>query len=62
MKNNYPIVSGAIFGLVAIIQAIRAFAGWVVHIGPFDVPVWFSWAAAIVAGCLSTWAFRPRGR
>jgi hypothetical protein len=60
VKNNYPLVSGAIFGLVAILQALRAFAGWTVQIGPITVPVLFSWVAAIVAGTLSVWAFRSR--
>ncbi len=58
MKNNYLLVSGVIFGLVALLQAVRAIAAWPVQIGPLDVPLWFSWVAAIVAGSLSVWAFR----
>jgi hypothetical protein len=53
-------MSGAIFGLVALFQAVRAVAGWAVQIGPFNVPVWFSWVAATVAGGASIWAFRSR--
>jgi hypothetical protein len=60
MKRNYHVISGAIFGLVAILQAVRAVAGWTVQIGPITVPVLFSWVAAIVAGSLSVWAFRSR--
>ncbi len=60
MKSNYPLVSGAVFGLVAILQAIRAFSAWPVQIGPFSVPVLFSWVATIVAGGLAVWAFRSR--
>jgi hypothetical protein len=60
MKNNYLLVSGVIFGLVALLQAVRAIATWPVQIGPLDVPLWFSWVAAIVAGSLSVWAFRSR--
>jgi hypothetical protein len=60
MKNNYPLVSGVVFGLVAILQAFRAFAAWTVQIGPLNVPVLFSWVAAVVAGGLSVWAFRSR--
>jgi hypothetical protein len=60
MKSNYPLVSGVIFGAVAILQALRALAGWAVQIGPFNVPVSFSCVAAIVAGGLSVWAFKSR--
>jgi hypothetical protein len=58
MKSNYALVSGAIFGLVALLQAARAIATWPVQIGPLDVPLWFSWVAAVVAGSLSVWALR----
>jgi len=60
MKSSYPILSGVISGLVALLQAVRAITGWAVQIGPLNVPVWFSWVAAIVAGGLSIWAFRSR--
>jgi hypothetical protein len=61
MKTNYPLVTGVIFGLVALLQALRAIADWSVQIGPINVPVWFSWVAAVVAGSLAIWAFRSRG-
>jgi hypothetical protein len=60
MKSSYASVSGAIFGLVALLQAVRAIAGWTVQIGPLTVPVWFSGVAALVAGGLAVWAFRLR--
>jgi hypothetical protein len=53
-------VSGVIFGIVAIIQAVRAVSEWPVQVGPIAVPVWFSWVAVLVAGGLSAWAFRTR--
>jgi hypothetical protein len=61
MRSNYASVSGVVFGLVALFQAARAIAGWTVQIGPFNVPVWFSGVAALVAGSLAVWAFRLRG-
>jgi hypothetical protein len=61
MKSNYALVSGVVFALVALLQAGRALAAWTVQIGPLNVPLWFSWIAAIVAGSLSVWAFRSRG-
>lgn len=60
MKSNYPLVSGIVFGLVAILQAVRALAGWTVQIGPMNVPVMFSCVAAIAAGGLAVWAFKSR--
>ena len=61
MKSNYNLLSGVVFGLVAMLQAVRAIAGWAVQIGAFQVPLWFSWVVVIVAGSLATWAFRSRG-
>jgi len=61
MTSKYNSVSGVIFGLVALLQAVRAIAGWAVQIGSFQVPVWFSWILVIVAGSLAAWAFRSRG-
>ena len=58
--KTYTFVSGVIFGIVAIIQAVRAVSEWPVQVGPIAVPVWFSWVAVLVAGGLSAWAFRTR--
>ena len=58
MRNNnvYPLVSGIVFGIVAVLQVIRAVNGWPVHIASFDAPVWLSWIAAVITGSLSFWA------
>jgi hypothetical protein len=58
MQSRYAVVSGAVFGVVAVIQAIRALNQWSVQVGPFAVPVWFSWLALVIAGSLCVWAFR----
>ena len=60
VQNNYTLVSGIIFGIVAIIQAVRAVSEWPVQVGPIAIPVWFSWAAVVVAGGLCAWAFASR--
>ena len=60
MHRNYVVVSGAIFGLVALLQVCRALLQLPVRIDGFDVPVWGSWFAAAVTGGLSIWAFRSR--
>lgn len=58
MASKYVATSGAVFALVAILQAIRAAEQIPVTIGTFSVPVAASWVAAFVAAGLSLWAFR----
>jgi len=58
MPSKYDVVSGVLFGVVAVIQAVRALNQWPVHVGTFEVPVWASWVAMIVTGSLCVWAFR----
>ena len=58
MPSKYVLVSGAIFGVVAVLQAVRALNQWPVLIAGFDVPVWASWVATAVAGGMCAWAFR----
>ena len=60
MSNNYIVVSGVVFGVVALAQAARALMQLPVHIGSFEIPVWASWLAAAVAGSLCVWAFRSK--
>ena len=60
MSSKYIFVSGCIFGVVAVGQALRALNQVPVQIGSFEVPVWASWVAAIVTGSLCVWAFRSR--
>lgn len=57
MQGKYVRVSGVVFGVVAVVQALRLFNRWPVQVGPFAVPVWFSWIALLLAGGLCIWAF-----
>lgn len=50
-------ISGTIFGIIAILQMTRAIYGWHVQVAAFAVPLWFSWVAMVVAGCLAISAF-----
>jgi hypothetical protein len=58
MRGNYIVISGIVFGLVAIAQAVRALNQWSLQVGPFQIPVFASWAACLVAAALCIWAFR----
>jgi hypothetical protein len=58
MPSKYAFVSGVLFGIVAVLQAVRALNQWPVHVGTFEVPVWASWVAMVVTGSLCVWAFR----
>ncbi len=60
MANKYVVTSGAVFALVAILQALRAVEQVPVTVGRFAVPVAASWAAALVAAALALWAFRSK--
>jgi hypothetical protein len=57
MNVKYAFVSGVVFGIVALGQALRAFNALPVHVGSFAVPVWASWIATVGAGSLCIWAF-----
>ena len=60
MPSKYVVVSGVLFGVIAVAQAVRASNQWAVQVNGFDVPVWVSWLATLVAGSLCVWAFRSR--
>jgi hypothetical protein len=54
-------VSGAIFGMVAVLHVFRLLLDWPARIGTWSVPMWVSWAALLLAGVLCVWAFRLLG-
>lgn len=60
MPTKYTLVSGVVFGVVALLQLLRAINQWSVQIDSFTVPVWASWVAAVVTGVLCVWAFRSK--
>jgi len=60
MRSGYVVVSGVIFGFIALLQLLRAVMQVPVQIGSVELPVWGSWVAVFVAGILCAWAFAPR--
>ena len=54
----YLVVSGVIFGAVALLHILRLSLNWPVDLAGWAVPLWFSWVGLIVTGALCIWAFR----
>ena len=55
---RYEQVSGVFFGVIAVAQLARAVLGLPAQVGTFAIPVWFSFVAAGITGCLAVWAFQ----
>ena len=60
-SSGYRTVSGSVFGLIALLQGIRAVMQMPVQVGTTTIPVWVSWVAVMLAGALCVWAFRSSG-
>ena len=60
MGSRYVVVSGVIFGLIALAQLLRALNQVPAHVGDTEIPVWVSWIAVAIAGSMCTWAFTSR--
>ena len=56
----YIVVSGLVFGLIALGQLLRAVNQVPVQAGGVAIPVWASWLAFLIAGSMCTWAFASR--
>jgi len=49
----YSHLAGVVFALVAILQLVRALAGWPVQVGNTAIPVGASWVAFVIAAGLA---------
>ena len=60
MNSNrfYELVTGTIFGVVALLHLLRIVNHWTFQVGPFSLPHWFSAFGAAVAVALCLWAYR----
>jgi hypothetical protein len=56
-RRSYLVISGIIFGLVAVGHLARLVYHWPVQVGEWSTPMWPSWGGMAVAGILSLWAF-----
>jgi hypothetical protein len=55
-------VAGVVFGIFAIGHIIRLVGHIQVTVGATQIPIWVSWVAVVVAGCLSIWFWRLSAR
>lgn len=58
MLKKYLLISGIIFGAVAILHLIRAIMNWHFIIGTWPVPEWMSYIAFIAAGVMCVVALK----
>ena len=52
-KNQSLVLAAAVFGVVALLHLLRSIFSWPATIAAIDVPLWLSYLAAVVAGCLA---------
>ncbi|MEO8198086.1 MAG: hypothetical protein ABI689_15315 [Thermoanaerobaculia bacterium] len=61
MSNSaFPKVAATVFGIIALLQAYRAFMEIPIQLGTFAVPVAASWVAAVLMGLMCVWAVRSQ--
>ncbi len=53
----YLVISGIIFGAVAVLHGLRVGNSWAFQLGPWWFPMWVSWLGMIVPALLCLWAF-----
>lgn len=52
-QKTFIKISGWIFGVIALVHAVRLVFGWVATINDFVVPVWLSGVVVVIAGYLA---------
>ena len=59
-QQTFVSVAAWFFLLVAILHLMRVGFGWDATVGPWQVPAWFSWAAAAAGAYLAYVGFSGR--
>ena len=52
-KNQSLLIAAIIFGVIGVLHLLRSILGWEAVIGNFNIPLYFSYIAVIVAFYLS---------
>jgi hypothetical protein len=60
--RNFCLLAAVIFGIIAILQLVRALSGWPLTVGDITVPIWPSWIAAIVMAGLAWLGYQASRR
>ena len=61
-QRTFNTVAGLIFGLVAILHALRLFRGWEFTLDGWHAPMWVSWAGLALATFLSYTGLTQRSK
>ena len=56
--HSYFLVSGILFGVLALVHVVRVIDGWTFTLGPYAVPMAASVVAILVTGVLSFFGFK----
>ncbi len=56
-QQAYFLVSGIVFGLVALLHALRLVFRWEVRLRSQEIPVWLSGVGLVAATGMCIWAF-----
>ncbi len=56
--HSYFLVSGVLFGLLALIHVVRIVDGWTFTLGPYAVPMAGSVVAILILGALSIFGLK----
>ena len=56
--RRYCILSGALFGFIALAHFLRLVNQTPAQLGSWPVPFWLSWLGLIVPGFLCVWGLR----
>jgi hypothetical protein len=60
-KNSFSLLAGAIFLVIAFGHALRFVFKWEVVVAGWQVPMWISAVAFVIAGYLAYEGFRTAG-
>ncbi len=60
--RTYLFVSGAVFGLIAVIHVLRLVNHWSAQLAGQQAPTWLSWAALVLSAGLCIWSFSLAAR
>ena len=60
-QSTFNAVAGSIFGIVAVVHALRLLRGWAFVVGGWSAPMWVSWLGLALAGFLAWAAFSQKG-